>query len=82
MELTTTIEAIEMDQEYCDTQEAQAQAEQAVEHWLKKANYLNIVSLVFALGVNLILLIFMILAVFGYKYRQKLATLIVTYSQF
>ena len=81
MELPTALEAIETNQEYYDTQEAQAQAEQTVEHWLKKADYLNTVSLVFALVANLVLLIFVILAIFGYKYRQKLATLIVTYSQ-
>ena len=49
MELPVAIEAIETDQEYFDTQEAQAQAEQTVDYWLKKANYLNTVSLVFAL---------------------------------
>ena len=80
-ELPTAIEVIETDQEYYNTQEAQAQAEQTVEHWLKKADYLNTVSLVFALVANIVLLIFVIFAVFGYKYRQNLATLIVTYSQ-
>ena len=49
VELPTAKEAIETDQEYYDMQEAQAQAEQTVDYWLKKANYLNIVSLVFAL---------------------------------
>ena len=34
VELPTAIEAIETDQEYCDTQEAQAQAEQTVDYWL------------------------------------------------
>ena len=81
VELPTATEAIETDQEYYNMQEAQAQAEQTVDYWLKKANYLNTVSLVFALVANLILLILIILAIFGYKYRQKLATLIVTHSQ-
>ena len=74
VQLPTAVEAIETDQEYYDTQEAQAQAEQTVDYWLKKANYLNTVSLVFALVANLILLILIILAVFGYRYRQKFAT--------
>ena len=81
VELSTDIEAIETDQKYYDMQEAQAQAEQTVDYWLKKANYLNTVSLVFALVANLILLILIILAIFGYKYRQKLVTLIVAHSQ-
>ena len=80
VELPTAIEATETDQEYYDTQEAQAHAEQTVEHWLKKADYLNTISLVFALVANLVLLIFVVLAIFGYNYRKKLATLIVTYS--
>ena len=42
--LPTAIEAIETNQEYYDTQEEQAQAEQIVDYWLKKANYLNTVS--------------------------------------
>ena len=46
VELPTAIEAIETDQEYYDTKEAQAQAKQTVEHWLRKANYLNTVLLV------------------------------------
>ena len=65
VELPTATEAIETDQEYYDTQEAQAQAEQTVDYWLKKTT----VSLVFALVANLILLILIILAVFGYRYR-------------
>ena len=81
MELPTATEAIETDQKYYDTQEAQAQAEQTVDYWLKKANYLNTVALVFALVANLVLLILIILAIFGYKHRQKLATLIVAHSQ-
>ena len=80
-ELPTGVEAIETDQEYYDTQEAQAQAKQTVDYWLKKTNYLNTVSLVFALVANLVLLILIIFAIFGYKYRQKLATLIVAHSQ-
>ena len=44
MELPVAIEAIETDQEYFDTQEALAQAEQTVDYWLKKANYLNSVT--------------------------------------
>ena len=47
VELPTAIEAIEINPEYYDTQEAQGQAEQTAEHWLKKANYLNTVSLVY-----------------------------------
>ena len=42
---------------------------------------MNTVSLVFALVTNLILLILIILAIFGYKYRQKLATFIKAHSQ-
>ena len=42
---------------------------------------MNTVSLVFALVANLILLILIILAIFGYKHRQKLANLIVDHSQ-
>ena len=56
VELPTAIEAIETDQEYYDMQETKAQAEQTVDYWLKKANYLNTISLVFALVANLILL--------------------------
>ena len=78
MELPTAIETTEIDQEYY---EAQAQAEQMVEHWLKKANYLNTVSLVFALVANFVLLILVIAVIVGYKFRKKLATLIVTLSQ-
>ena len=70
-----------MDQEYYDTQEAQAQAEEMVEHWLKEANYLNTVSLVFALVANFVLLVLIIAVIIGYKFRKKLATLIVTLSQ-
>ena len=64
MELPTAIEAIETDQEYYNTQEAQAQAEQTVDYLLKKTNYLNTVSLVFAFVTNLILLILIILALY------------------
>ena len=34
----TAIGAIKTDEEYYDTQEAQAQAEQTVDYWLKKVN--------------------------------------------
>ena len=44
-----------------------------VEHWLKKANYLNTVSLVFAL-VAFVLLVLIIAVIVGYKFRKKLAT--------
>ena len=81
VELPTTIEAIETDQEYYDTQEAQAQAEQTVDYWLKKANYLNTVSLEFALLANFMLLMLTIAFIVGYRFRKKLATIIVTLSQ-
>ena len=81
VKLPTAIEAIETDQEYYDTQEAQAQAEQTVDYWLKKAHYLNTVSLVFALVANFILLILIIAIIIGYEFRKKLATLIVALSQ-
>ena len=81
MELPVAIEAIETDQEYFDTQEALARAEQTVDYWLKKANYLNTVSLVFALVANFVLLIIIITIIIGYKFRKKLATLMVTLSQ-
>ena len=81
VELLTAIEVIKTDQEYYDTQEAQAQAEQTVDYWLKKANYLNTVSLVFALVANFVLLMLIISFIVGYRLRKKLATLIVTLSQ-
>ena len=81
LELPTAIEAIDTDQKYYETQEAQAQAEQTVDDWLKRANYLNTISLVFALVANLILLLLTIAIVLSYKYRKKLATIIVTLSQ-
>ena len=81
VELLTAIEAIETDQEYYDTQEAQAQTEQTVDYWLKKANYLNTVSLVFALVANFVLLMLTIGFIVGYRFRKRLATLIVTLSQ-
>ena len=81
MELPVAIEAIETDQEYFDSQEAQAQAEQTVDYWIKKADYLNTRSLVFALVANFILIVMIIVALLGYKYRKKLATLVVTLSQ-
>ena len=81
IELPTAIEAIETDQEYYDTQEAQTQAEQTVDYWLKKVHYLNTGSLVFALVANFILFILIIAVIIGYRFRKKLATLIVTLSQ-
>ena len=81
VELPTAIEAIKTDQEYYDTQEAQAQAEQTVDYWFKKANYLNTVSLVFALVANFVLLMLIIVFIVGYKFRKKLATLIATLSR-
>ena len=81
MELPTAIEAIKTDQEYYDTQEAQAQAEQTVDYWLKKANYLDTISLVFALVADFVLLVLIIAFIVGYRFRKKLATLTVTLSQ-
>ena len=81
VELPTATEAIETDQKYYETQEAQAQVEQTVDDWLKRANYLNTVSLVFALVANLILLLLTIAIILGYKYRKKLANITVTLSQ-
>ena len=78
VELPTAIEVIDTDQKYYETQEAQAQAEQRVDDWLKRADYLNTKSLVFALVANLILLLLTIAIVLGYRYRKKLATIIVT----
>ena len=72
---------METDQEYFDTQEAQAQADQIVDYWLKKANYLNTVSLIFALVANFVLLVLIITVIVGYRFRKKLATLIVMLSQ-
>ena len=57
VELPTATEAIETDQKYYNTQETQAQAEQMVDYWWKEANYLNTVTLVFALVANFILLV-------------------------
>ena len=71
VELPTAVEVIETYQEYYETQEAQAQAEQTVEYWLKKANYLNTVSLVFALVANFILLLLTIAISVGYKFRKN-----------
>ena len=70
MELPTAIEAIKTDQEYYDTQEAQVQAEQTVDYWLKRANYLNTVSLVFALVANFVLLMLIIAFIVGYRFRK------------
>ena len=63
----TAIEAIETYQEYYDTQEVQAQAEQTVDYWLKKVNYLNTVSLVFAFVANFVLLMLSIAFIVGYR---------------
>ena len=68
VELPTAIEAIETNQKYYDTQETQAQVEQMVDYWWKEANYLNTVTLVFALVANFILLVLMIVFIVGYKF--------------
>ena len=68
VELPTAIEAIETNQKYYDTQETQAQAEQMVDYWWKEANYLNTITLVFALVANFILLVLMIVFIVGYKF--------------
>ena len=81
VELPTAIEAIDTDQQYYETQEALAQSEQTVNDWLQRADYLNTISLVFALVANLVLLILTITIILGYKYRKKLALMIVTLSQ-
>ena len=81
VELPTAIEAIDTDQQYYETQEALAQSEQTVTDWLQRANYLNTMSLVFALVANLALLILTITIILGYKYRKKLALMIITLSQ-
>ena len=80
MELPTAIEAIDTDQKYYETQEALAQSEQMVDDWLKRADYLNMTSLIFALVANLVLLLLTIAITLGYKYRKKLALMIVTLS--
>ena len=81
MELPTAIEAIDTDQQYYETQEGLAQSEQTVNDWLRRADYLNTISLVFTLVDNLVLLILTITIILGYKYRKKLALMIVTLSQ-
>ena len=81
VELPTAIEAIDKDQKYYETQEALAQSKQTVDDWVKRADYLNTISLVFALVANLILILLMIAIILGYKYRKKLALMIVTLSQ-
>ena len=81
MELPTAIEAIDTDQQYYETQEALAQSEQTVNDWLRRVDYLNTISLIFALVANLVLLILTIAITLGYKYRKKLALMIVTLSQ-
>ena len=73
VELPTAIEAIDNDQKYYETQEALAQSEQTVDDLVKRANYLNTTSLVFALVANHILLLLTIALILGYKYRKKLA---------
>ena len=55
--------------------------EQTVDDWLKRTDYLITISLVFALVANLILLLLTIAIILGYKFRKKLATIIVTLSQ-
>ena len=80
MELPTAIEAIDTDQKYYKTQEALAQSEQTVDDWLRRADYLNTISLIFALVANLVLLLLTIAIILGYKYRKKLALMIVTLS--
>ena len=55
--------------------------EQTVDDWLKRVDYLNTISLVFALVANLILLLLAIAIILGYKYRKKLATINITLSQ-
>ena len=81
MELPTAIKAIDIDQKYYETQEALAQSEQTVDDWLQRADYLNTISLIFALVASLILLLLTIAIILGYKYRRKLALMIVTLSQ-
>ena len=81
VELPTAIEAIDTDQKYYETQEALAQSQQTVDNWLQRADYLNTISLIFALIANLILLILTITIILGYKYRRKLALMIATLSQ-
>ena len=81
VELPIAIEAIDTDQQYYETQEALAQSEQTVTDWLQRADYLNTISLVFALVANLALLILTITIILGYKYRKKLALMIITLSQ-
>ena len=81
MELPTAIEAIYTDKKYYETQEALAQSEQTVNDWLQRADYLNTISLIFALVANLVLLILAIAITLGYKYRKKLALMIVALLQ-
>ena len=68
VELPTAMETIETNQKCYDTQETQAQAEHMVDYWWKEANYLNTVTLVFALVANFVLLILMIVFIMGYKF--------------
>ena len=81
VELPTAMQAIETDWEYYDTQESQAQVEQTVDYWFKKANYLNAASLVFALVANSVPLTLIIAFIVGCRFRKKLVTLVVTLSQ-
>ena len=78
VELPTAIKAIDTDQKYYETQDALAQSGQTVDDWLRRANYLNTISLIFALVANLVLLLLTIAIVLGYKCRKKLALMIVT----
>ena len=78
VELSTAIKVIDTDQKYYEIKEALAQAEQTVDNWLKRADYLNTIYLVFALVANLILLLLTIAIILGYKHRKKLALMIVT----
>ena len=81
VELPTAIEATDTDQKYYETQEVLAQSQQTVDNWLQRADYLNTISLIFALVANLTLLLLIIAIILGYKYRRKLALMIVTLSQ-
>ena len=81
VELPTAIEAIDTDQQYYKTQEALTQSEQTVNDWLRGADYLNTISLTFALVANFVLSLLTIAIILGYKYRKKLVLMIVTLSQ-
>ena len=81
VELPTATEAIDTDKKYYETEEALAQSGQTVDDWLQRTDYLNTISLIFALVANLVLLLLTIAIILGYKYRKKLALMIVTLSQ-